>query len=84
LDDIAPHIQLEQTTGWLTGVTTTGCFHIAILQLNRPELIRYRRGQHELLLKSELLRQLLAENEIQQQIIEDLALIIAQYERSGE
>ena len=57
-----------------------GRFHIAVLQLNRPELIAYRLRNREERLKAELLRQLTAERDIQQQIIEELTAIIARYE----
>lgn len=82
-DDIETNIYLERSTGRMVGVTDTGRFHISMLQLNRPELVHYRRRRTETELKNELLRQLLVENKLQQRIIEDLAALIAELENEA-
>ena len=79
-DKINRHFYHDERTGRLISSTETGRFHIAVLQLNRPELIAYRLRNREERLKAELLRQLTAERDIQQQIIEELTAIIARYE----
>lgn len=45
LDDSAPHFHSNEQTGLLEALTETGRFHIAVLRLNRPQLIKYRLGQ---------------------------------------
>jgi len=44
LDEIAPHIRLTEQTGFLESLTETGRFHITLLRLNRPQLVRHRLG----------------------------------------
>ena len=41
-DDSQQHFQLNTLTGMLEPVTETGCFHIALLHLNRPALVALR------------------------------------------
>ncbi|MCB0060846.1 MAG: HNH endonuclease [Caldilineaceae bacterium] len=41
-DNLAQHIQLNYTTGKLESLTPTGDFHITLLQLNRPQLVKHR------------------------------------------
>ncbi|MCY2991363.1 MAG: HNH endonuclease signature motif containing protein [Planctomycetota bacterium] len=42
VDQAKQHMRLDEYTGWLEPLTTTGRFHIALLQLNRPALIQHR------------------------------------------
>ncbi|SRR6266545_4049325 len=58
LDPIPLHLREHETTGLLEPQTETGRFHIALLRLNRPELVKHRlnrrltqllAGYHELL-----------------------------------
>lgn len=42
LDDRDVHLRQNGETGRLEPLTDTGRFHIALLQLNRPELVRHR------------------------------------------
>lgn len=46
LDDLDIHLHPNEETGRLEGLTATGRFHIAALRLNRPQLVKYRLGQH--------------------------------------
>lgn len=41
-DRIEEHTRLDDRTGLLEGLTETGCFHIVLLQLNRPALVQHR------------------------------------------
>ena len=41
-DGIDEHTRLNDSTGLLEGLTETGCFHIALLQLNRSALVQHR------------------------------------------
>ena len=40
-DDLTAHL-VEQNDGTLTALTETGAFHIARMNLNRPQLVAYR------------------------------------------
>jgi len=82
-DDIGRHYLLRENSGWLVPITETGRFHIAVLQLNRPELVAYRLRTREERAKAELLKQLTRERDLQNQIIEYLAAIVAEYEVTG-
>lgn len=42
LDNVSAHLAEDQNTGHLLGLTPTGAFHIALLRLNRPQLIAHR------------------------------------------
>lgn len=42
IDDVLAHIVEDENTGYLRGLTPTGHFHIAILRLNRPQLVAHR------------------------------------------
>ena len=44
-DDLTIHLRLDNTTGLLESLTTTGTTHIAILRLNRPALVLRRLQQ---------------------------------------
>ena len=41
-DDVTCHFVINTATGMLDGLTETGRFHIALLHLNRPQLVTYR------------------------------------------
>ena len=60
-DDFAAHIE-EDESGWLSGRTATGIFHIQVLHLNRPALIANRRRKHLDVLREARLEQALALN----------------------
>jgi hypothetical protein len=36
---------MDENTGYLHGLTPTGVFHIALLRLNRPQLVTHRLAQ---------------------------------------
>ena len=60
LDNLHIHLQENEQTGLLEALTTTGRFHIALLRLNRPQLVEHRlvrRLQHVLHEKQRLLKQ---------------------------
>ncbi|HLJ56804.1 MAG TPA: HNH endonuclease signature motif containing protein [Chthonomonadaceae bacterium] len=76
-DKVDSHIQLDENTGLLVPLTERGRFHIQLLQLNRPELITFRRNRRIVDLKTELLAQLERENELQRTINDKLRSIIA-------
>lgn len=64
LDNLAIHIQLNIEKGILEPLTETGLFHITLLRLNRPQLIKHRIGlqlQYVLQEKQRLLEQQIAE-----------------------
>jgi hypothetical protein len=42
LDDLPVHLVEDEQTGRLKALTETGRFHIALLRLNRPQLIAHR------------------------------------------
>lgn len=55
IDDVDQHVRLKESNGTLEPLTETGRFHIALLQLNRPELVRHRlEGHQRTLLKTRL------------------------------
>lgn len=55
IDPIGQHVQLEPGKGRLKSPTRTGRFHIELLQLNRPELVKHRlQRQERRLLKRQL------------------------------
>ena len=39
IDDISEHVITDENAGYLHGLTATGVFHIALLRLNRPQLV---------------------------------------------
>ena len=39
VDDISEHVITDENAGYLHGLTATGVFHIALLRLNRPQLV---------------------------------------------
>ena len=43
VDDLAKHIDADESSGLLIGRTTTGRFHIDALRLNRPVLVAHRK-----------------------------------------
>src|SRR5439155_15395059 len=61
-DDVADHLQEDEATGRLEGLTATGRFHIEALRLNRPALIVNRQRRHLVALLETRLDQALAEN----------------------
>ncbi len=73
-DDLASHLSEDQQTGYLQGLTRTGQFHIALLRLNRPQLIEYRLVRHFQNVLTE------KQNLLEQQI-EELKRTIAAQER---
>lgn len=42
VDDLSMHIVEDEKTGYLRELTVTGAFHIALLRLNRPQLVAHR------------------------------------------
>lgn len=44
-DVLAYHYRLNPQTGWLEPLTVAGRFHITLLHLNRPQLVRHRLAQ---------------------------------------
>jgi hypothetical protein len=65
-DDLLVHLAEDENTGNLRGLTPTGVFHIALLRLNRPQLVAHRlahRLQKILEEKTRLLEQQNAELE---------------------
>ncbi len=44
-DDVADHVITDENTGYLHGLTPTGVFHVALLRLNRPQLVAHRLAQ---------------------------------------
>lgn len=42
LDDVSQHLGPVSHTGELEPITETGRFHVQLLQLNRPALVRHR------------------------------------------
>ena len=73
-DNPADHIRLNTETGRLEPLTETGLFHIALLHLNRPQLIAYRLTQHWRVLVAE-------RNELLRQANEDLRNRVARLEQ---
>jgi hypothetical protein len=61
-DDLTTHVTLDSRSGELQGLTETGRFHIALLQLNRPALVEHRLQQRLLELLAEHQQLLAAEN----------------------
>jgi hypothetical protein len=83
VDSIDEHIRAEPNTGVLLPLTDTGRFHVQILQLNRPELITFRRNRRAAELKAELLKLLQRENVLQQQAIDALRLLVIELGGDG-
>ena len=46
VDDISGDVVTDENTGYLHGLTPTGVFHIALLRLNRPQLVAHRLAEH--------------------------------------
>jgi hypothetical protein len=42
LDDLAAHVRENEQTGQIDAISETGKFYIALLRLNRPQLIEHR------------------------------------------
>ncbi len=42
LDDLAVHLVEDEQTSYVQGLSETGRFHIALLKLNRPQLVAQR------------------------------------------
>ena len=42
VDDTLVHMVEDENTGYLQGRTATGVFHVALLRLNRPQLVAHR------------------------------------------
>ena len=64
LDDLSTHLRLNSSNGQLESLTETGRFHIILLHLNRPQLIRHRLGlqlQKALLIQNQLLAEQITE-----------------------
>lgn len=79
-DDIAAHVREDETNGRLTGLTATGRFQIAALNLNRPALIANRQRRQLVLLLEARLQQTLTENAALQQRLTRLHLYITYLE----
>lgn len=73
-DEPANHFRLNTDTGQLEPSTETGRFHIALLHLNRPQLVAHRLSQRWHVLVAE-------RNHILQQANEDLHNRVARLER---
>jgi hypothetical protein len=73
-DDPAAHFRLNTATGRLEPSTETGHFHIALLHLNRPQLVAYRLAQRWRVLVAE-------RNHILRQANEDLQNRVARLEQ---
>ena len=63
LDDVSLHVHLNESSGQLEPLTETGRFHITLLQLNRPALVRHRLRRRLAELAEERARLLAMENE---------------------
>jgi HNH endonuclease len=63
LDDVSFHVRLDDRSGELKALSETGRFHITLLQLNRPALVRHRLRRRLMALTEERERLLSAENE---------------------
>lgn len=61
-DNIAVHLTEDRDTGHLLALTPTGAFHIALLRLNRPQLIAHRLAQHLQTILEEKIRLLEQQN----------------------
>jgi hypothetical protein len=48
-DDFSVHFRLNEQSGVLDPITATGYFHITLLQLNRPQLVKHRLSQQMVL-----------------------------------
>lgn len=62
LDDFSLHFQLKEQVGILDPLTPTGRFHINLLHLNRPQLVKYRLSQQMLVALQE--RNIQLENQL--------------------
>jgi hypothetical protein len=62
LDDAHKHLQVNLQTGEVESLTETGRFHVALLRLNRPELIQFRLRRRLAALQVERLQLLENEN----------------------
>lgn len=71
-DVLSDHYQLDKQTGRLEPFTVTGSFHIQLLRLNRPQLVRQRLAEHIQEAQTERL------NLLEQQIVELKQTIVAQ------
>ena len=74
LDDLATHLTEDEQSGRLQPLTETGRFHMALLRLNRPQLVRHRLGRS-------LQRVLVEKQHLLEQQIADLRKTIAAQER---
>jgi hypothetical protein len=63
-DVLGGHLREQETTGFLEPQTETGRFHIALLRLNRPELIEHRLSRRLARSLAEAHELLKAENEL--------------------
>jgi len=86
-DELASHIYLNRSTGRLEAWTPTGEFHITILQLNRPPLVKRRLAQQlaevvqqKLMLVEQQNREMRTTMQIQQRYIALLELLLNQHE----
>lgn len=64
IDDLTIHLTENEQTGRLQPLTETGRFHIALLRLNRPQLVKHRidrRLQRVLVEKQHLLERQIAD-----------------------
>jgi hypothetical protein len=75
-DDLTLHLQEDETTGRLMGLTATGRFHIAALRLNRTALIVNRQRRQLLALLEVRLEQAHAENRALQEQLAQRELYI--------
>lgn len=63
LDPLALHLLEQRHTGLLEPLTDSGRFHLALLRLNRPQLVAYRLQRRLIQLLSETQQLLKEENE---------------------
>lgn len=86
-DDVTCHFVINTDTGMLDGITETGRFHLALLHLNRPQLVNYRLSQliearHEMLEdENRELRTILA---AQQKYIDRLRHLLGENPEQGQ
>jgi len=64
LDDVGEHLIQNRQTGILESLSETGRFHIALLRLNRPQLIKHRLNRMILYISAQ------QQQVVEQQIVE--------------
>lgn len=83
-DELTQHLYLNHLSGQLEALTPTGQFHITLLQLNRPQLVKRRLAQQlaevvqqKLALAEQQNREMHNTMQIQQRYIDLLAALLA-------